>query len=434
MLNDSLSYLVFFPAAVLCFLPMAHQLRYSRLRTLLMGVGLITAASAVGVWLTRWLNTDDNDLLLPLLMFFFVLYHHSLKVHISKSLAVFCACTAFLSILSNGAICFDAYLDILPTVNTDSWDGRLFQISVGWAAVLLLARPYIKYGSMLIDRTEQPRIWYATILFSATVFAVNMLLLPVEYAVIEQPELRIYMVLVLIALLILWLLMQDIFFLIVSGILNAAEIEAKNRFLETQKHEFDSQQRYIKATEKVRHDFRQSIRTMSELYEAGDYEELGEYLRQYVRTMPTGDIRSFCDNTALNALLNYYVHVAGENGISFTPRIRLPEKLRVSDIDLCNMIGNILENAIIACQKADEKYIRLSAIAEDDIQLYIVVVNSFSGDVSRNHDGRYLSVSHGGNGIGLWSVLSTAESYGGVAQFSHEGKRFYSSIAIPLDG
>ena len=66
------------------------------------------------------------------------------------------------------------------------------------------------------------------------------------------------------------------------------------------------------------------------------------------------------------------------------------------------------------------------------MQLYIVVVNSFNG-VARQRDGRYVSTKSDGSGVGLASVASTAENYGGVAQFSHDEKLFYSNIAIPLN-
>ena len=79
----------------------------------------------------------------------------------------------------------------------------------------------------------------------------------------------------------------------------------------------------------------------------------------------------------------------------------------------------------------EEKIIHLTILAENRAQLYIVAVNSFDG-VYRRQDGRYRSTKPNGNGIGSDSVTATAEEYGGVAQFSHEGKRFYSNVAIPL--
>lgn len=99
---------------------------------------------------------------------------------------------------------------------------------------------------------------------------------------------------------------------------------------------------------------------------------------------------------------------------------------------MCSMVSNILENAVAACQSAEEKTIQLTILTEKRMQLYIVVVNSFDGFVSER-DGRYFSTKSDGSGIGLTSVAATAENYGGVAQFSHEGKLFYSNIAIPLN-
>ena len=36
------------------------------------------------------------------------------------------------------------------------------------------------------------------------------------------------------------------------------------------------------------------------------------------------------------------------------------------------------------------------------------------------------------SGIGISSVVSTAESYGGVALFSHQGTEFYRNVVIPI--
>ena len=75
---------------------------------------------------------------------------------------------------------------------------------------------------------------------------------------------------------------------------------------------------------------------------------------------------------------------------------------------------------------------QFTLLVEDGVQLYIVSVNSFNG-VVRMSGGRYLSTNRKGEGIGLASIASTAAAYGGVAAFSHEGKRFYCNVAIPIN-
>ena len=289
----------------------------------------------------------------------------------------------------------------------------------------------MKYGKLIIDQPSSSRVWYAVLLFSATIIAINLAILPIQYRLFDERQLMLPVMLVIYAQLVVWVLMLVILYSGISGALKMAEIEARNRILEMQESQYISQQRYIRASEKTRHDFMHSVRTLNELYDAGDYEAVGRYLRQYTQSMPAGAVTAYCANAAVNAMLNYYMHVAKLNGIDLALRVNLPDALPVSDVDMCSMIGNILENAVVACQKADEKVIRLTVLAEDGVQLYIVADNSFNG-VVRQKDGWYLSTNRSGNGIGLASIASTAESCGGSAMFSHKGKRFYSNVAIPL--
>ena len=431
MFNNLLAYLVFLPSTVLCCFPMRGHLRHSLLRTTLTVGIVLTGTALVFAWLESAFNIDKTLLLFPLFIIYFTTYYCSLDVHISKALAVFCSSVALVSILTNFSICI---LDLTegPPAVLQALNLLPIQFVLCVAAAALLAYPYHKYGKIIVDQAAETRMWYMTILISAAFFAINMFFLPLEEAMNGDRVLILHHIFILATLLLLWLAMQILFYFTISGTSSMYRTRERLRVLEMEKTQFAAQQRYMKASEKTRHDFRQSIRTLSELYESGDYDGLGEYLRQYIGRMPASEITSFCGNTALNALLNYYAHETAQNEIDFTLHVNIPEDIPVSDVDLCNMIGNILDNAMIACQKAKEKYIQLSVIAEDNLQLYIVAVNSFDGKI-RQKDGKYLSTGRSGEGFGLSSILSTAEEYGGVAQFSHEGNRFYSNIAIPLD-
>ena len=299
-----LSYLVTVPYAVLCFFPMKDQLKYSRRKTLLIAgtVGFVTlAVSSLLIW--RY-QLYANDLLVPILSIFFVSYQFCLKAKPWKSLAVFSAAVALMSIIGNMAACFDSYLQFTAGTESGSRASMIFQLIVSTAVTLLLAKPYRERGSMIVNRTEQPRVWYMTLLFSAAVFAVNMLLLPIERERAYEEKRILYLELILIALLFLWLLMQIIFYFIVSGLLSMADTEKRNRFLEMQQMQFASQQRYMKDSEKVRHDFRHSIRTLTELYDSGNMDAVGKYLHEYIEAMPVSEITPYCENTAVNALLN----------------------------------------------------------------------------------------------------------------------------------
>lgn len=286
-------------------------------------------------------------------------------------------------------------------------------------------RERARYRSALA-RTGRIVVFLSVILIIAKIAAVS-----VEYFLFceQQPHMNVVPILSW-RLVILGLLLIILYFA-ASGVMTIVRMKEKNHILEMQENHFRSVQKYIKASEKSRHDFRRNMMTLAELYNRGKTEEVGKYLNRYVASLPKNEYVAFCGNKSLNALLNYYVHVAALNKIDSKLHVDIPDQLPVSDADMCSMVGNILENAVVACLSSDEKAIQLTIISENQLQLYIVVVNSFDGIVCRR-DGKYLSTKPDGSGIGLVSVAAIAENYGGIAQFSHEGKRFYSNIAIPL--
>ncbi len=424
-----LDYLSFLPPAFLCFLPMRDMLRYSRLKTALIVGGAMLAAMLLLGWAQYRFGLESNAVLLPMLAVCLFVYHSCQRGTLWQSLTIVCSSVAFMFVLSNMAVCTGKLL--FGAEAGASLHTALLQLSFHAVFSALLAIPYAKAGSYIVREMRQNSTWQMLLLFSVLVFVQNMLMLPIISGTIQSAAQEGHMLFLLGVNLCLFLLVHVIYYFIVSGIIAQKKIEARNQFLETQESQFAAQQRYMKQTEKARHDFRQSLRTLAELYDAGDYEAVGRYLHQFVDTMPASEVRFFCNDTALNALLNHYDHLARQERISFSAQVRLPETLPVSDVDLCGMVGNILENAVIACRNAAEKRIQLTVLTEDAAQLYIVAVNTFNGAV-KQQDGRYLSTSRKGSGVGLSSVVSTAEAYGGVARFSHKGTEFYSNVAIPL--
>lgn len=432
MINAVLTFLIVLPAAAISLFPMKNQFRFGPLRTLLIVIPLLGLSISAGAWILVRSSAPPNIILLPMVVMYFAFYQYLLKVDISKSLSVFCSVLSLFAILGLFSVAFDAIRN--PHLGADSYSQEysLFYLSLGTAAALLLAVPLLKYGSRVIDQLNLRGVWYWTIPFSALFFAVSIYIRPVKYQTLHTNRVFEAALMITCVLLLLWILTHSAFYVIVIGILDAEKTRQEKFLLQLQESQFMTQQRYIDATARERHDFRHSIHTLRELCESGDHEAALAFLRQYEESLPTNEIESFCANPALNALLNHYVHLAVRAGIDTQVEIRLPETIPVSDIDLCRITGNLLENAVTAAGKAQDKWIRLSLAEMNHSVLYIVVTNSFDGRIRRRR-GQYLSTSHRGSGLGLASIQEAVEKYGGMADFHHEGGEFYSNVAIPLN-
>ena len=215
--------------------------------------------------------------------------------------------------------------------------------------------------------------------------------------------------------------------------LDSLERAEKMRFLEMQESQYIRQQKYIEDTSRARHDFRQTLRTLKGMADNGDLKGMNEYLDQYISTIPENDTVRYCKNSAVNAILNFYTRLALVHGIELDWQVALPADIGIDDTDLCIVIGNILENAVNACRNITEgsRYIQLT-VAVKNRNLCIVAVNTFSGKLKQK-DGRYYSTSRKGSGIGLSSITSVAEKYGGTAQFHHENGEFFSDVIMKTD-
>ena len=432
MIPALLSFAMILPAQVLCLLPVWHQLKPGRNKTVILLAVLDAVLLPAGAWITFRYGLDINYILFPLLLLFFGVYQHCLKCPVCKSLSVFMSVCALMAILCNLACAIEAALDPSAGAALISLRSALIQLAVNSAAAALFAFPFLKYGSRLVDLLQLQKIWYMTLPFSFVLIVCNLFIRPLKYETLFVNNVFRSFLFSIFSFLTLWNMLCVIYYQIVMGIRNAALARERIRMLEMQESQFESQQQYMDSFARVRHDFRQNILTMKNLYHEGNYQKLGQYIDEYYDALPSPGTCQYCPDSALNALLNYYAGKAKENGIHTSFRIDLPGKVAVSDVDLCTIIGNILENAVAACLevRAGTPCISLSVLVQNN-RLYIVATNSFNGLV-RQRNGEYLSMRHSGSGIGLTSIRASAEKYRGTAEFSHDGREFHSDVMLLL--
>lgn len=195
-------------------------------------------------------------------------------------------------------------------------------------------------------------------------------------------------------------------------------------------------------TRRLTHDFRQHLRTVTGLSrqvhstpETLDKQaELLDYLEEIAQTTPVHptESTSFCQNIALDALLQYYDAAAHAGGISTDFRLVLPSRLTLSDVELCTVLGNLLENSVEACKGTSGTYIRIST-EQTAYMLLILVENSYDGHYRQEGD-RFVSRKHGETrfGIGLESVRNIIERHGGTLDIFPLKTKFRVGISLPL--
>ena len=428
-----LSYLPIIPAAFMCVIPMSRHFSYSKFRTYLDMTLVVLLSTLFITWLDYTTSVSNSLLDLILIIICFTAYRIHIKIHISKALSYFLYVTAVITTSSSVALIFDAFFYPNYTENDVSVLFIVLQLTISLIMYALLHIIYKNTEVNLFEEVDEPSVWYSTLPSSVVCIAVNLGLSPLSYTdLYVNHSFRAYII-IEIALIISIFSRIISFHRIVTGIMSSERTRMRMQMLELQENQFELQQRFMEEDAADRHNHRQSMYTMQNLLQAGDYKSLREYFDSYFSSVKVNPVKRFCFNAPLNALLNYYMSAAQEASIDLKWKIDPLEKISLSDVDLCTIVGNILENAIAACRNVpeDSRFIQLSIVNEQNTSIFIVASNSYDGR-SIKRDKRYVTTKRDGNGFGLTSIIQTAERNNGTAEFSDDGKIFYSNIMIPI--
>jgi sensor histidine kinase regulating citrate/malate metabolism len=140
-----------------------------------------------------------------------------------------------------------------------------------------------------------------------------------------------------------------------------------------------------------RHDYHNHIQVMKAYLELGKTEEMKRYLDDLSCDLEKIDTVIKTGNLMIDAILNSKIAIASTKGINVNVKATVPQAMKIPDLDLCVILGNLLDNAIEGCESlenTDERFVRIY-IREIKGQLYIYVSNSFGRKVKRI-DKRYL--------------------------------------------
>lgn len=211
------------------------------------------------------------------------------------------------------------------------------------------------------------------------------------------------------------------------------EVTLMQMRLEHEKKHSEVVQENEKILRKQRHDYRHHLAVIKSLNEANDREALAEYLDEMIREIPVDLTVNYCDNRAVNAVVSGFVTQAKESGVECDIILEVPDHTsHMSDTELCEVFGNLLENAVEACGRMKEgrKFITMRSRLHFE-NLIITMDNSFNGEL-RMTGKDFMSSKRNSVGIGVKSIQSVAKKNNGKAEFSYGNDVFHSSILLHI--
>ena len=202
----------------------------------------------------------------------------------------------------------------------------------------------------------------------------------------------------------------------------------------------DLMEKYVVEVENIyrqmrgwRHDYHNHIQTMKAYRALDENEKIDAYLNSLDKDLTSVDTLIKSGNIMVDAILNSKLSIAKNIGISINAKAVIPKDIKISEIDLCVIIGNLLDNAIEACKRIDDetgRFIRVYADMKRD-SLYLSVTNATSGKAMK-HNGRYISAKGESHGFGLMRVDKIVAKHAGYIKRRDEDGAFTSEVLLPL--
>lgn len=179
-----------------------------------------------------------------------------------------------------------------------------------------------------------------------------------------------------------------------------------------------------------RHDMRHHLNLINAYLEDNNEAAARAYITEVGNAILGTAIEEYCGNYAVNLILSSYISKARDAQIATKTLINLPESNAISDMDLCVILANAIENAVNACSRVanvEDRFLTVSCTTKNG-KLLLQIINSYPGEVQLNNN-RAITVDQD-HGVGIKSITAVAQKYGGFCSFTADKGVFRARIIL----
>ena len=210
----------------------------------------------------------------------------------------------------------------------------------------------------------------------------------------------------------------------------AEELKLKEQQLKHEVQYAQSVRSQYQEMRRIRHDIKQQLATISGLQFEGKYDKAQKYISDITNGIEQLDMFMDVGNDFVNAILNSKLSAAKSKGIevlcNFSGKIE-----GINEYDLCNLIGNMLDNAVEAAENAGDNAVIEVSLFSDKHKMIFTVSNSISKSVlNSNPELKTVKDEPDLHGFGVKTIKAIAAKYDGNVDFYEENLVFFCRVLL----
>lgn len=207
-------------------------------------------------------------------------------------------------------------------------------------------------------------------------------------------------------------------------------VRSEREYLQTQLdslRDIKDNQEHVK---KMRHDLNNHMAVIAALCDEGNYEEVKKYTKQLSHQVIPPDSRILTGNQAADLIVASKMKLCKERGITFEFSGALNNLNALAAPDICGLLGNAYDNAIEACCRQSNAYIRTAVNATCNYTV-IRIVNSVEKKVPiRGNHAATAKKDKEHHGYGMDIMKQIARKYNGSCTFDCDEREFTVKITL----
>ncbi len=198
------------------------------------------------------------------------------------------------------------------------------------------------------------------------------------------------------------------------------EINRVNRELvESEARYFEASAEANKKIRAIKHDMKNNMQVLLMLLEKGDYDRMKEYIGEISQNIESAEVSAHTGDTITDAIISDKKNKAEKAGVTLNVSGVITD-VEFSPVDICKILGNILDNAIEAVSDdrfvdLDPSYKVIELTFKKTEKFFMISMVNPCNDAPVYVGDRIISskANKSEHGFGLESAKEAAEKYGG---------------------
>lgn len=213
------------------------------------------------------------------------------------------------------------------------------------------------------------------------------------------------------------------------------EMSRLNRKREMELAIYRSKKAWSERQSRKNHDYKNQLQVISRMLETDSIEVVQAYINRLTGSLIREADYINTNHSVVNAVLNIKYWEAKEKGIALNVKCNDLSHVSLEESDLVVLLGNLLDNAIEACECGKgSQYIQFTMIQEEK-QLVLSTKNQSKNSLAMEN-GRFISTKKNSesHGIGTVNINAIAIKYGGVFVLRREEGYVKAAVILPICG